>query len=58
MPKKIQDCTMAHLISVPLPNHAASYSVMSHQLVIDYSKQQIAAAGFYIVDEEYRCTSD
>ena len=58
MPKKIQDCTMAHLISVPLPNHAASYTVISHQLVIDYSKQQLAAAGFDIVDEEYRCTAD
>lgn len=58
MPKKIQECTMAHLLSVPLPQHAATYTVISHQFVIDYAKQQLAAAGFVIVDEEYRCTAD
>jgi len=58
MPKKIQDCSMAHLISVPLPAHGASYTTISHQFVIDYSKQQLIAAGFDIVDEEYRCTAD
>ena len=49
---------MAHLVGVPLPVHGASYTVISHQFVIDYSKQQLAAAGFVIVDEEYRCTAD
>ena len=58
MPKKIQDCTMAHLVGVPLPQHAATYTVISHQFVIDYSRQQLIAAGFNIVDEEYRCTAD
>jgi hypothetical protein len=58
MPKKIQECTMAQLISVPLPQHAATYTVISHQFVIDYAKQQLTAAGFIIVDEEYRCTAD
>ena len=58
MPKKIQDCTMAHLISVPLPAHGATYTTISHQFVIDYSKQQLIAEGFVIVDEEYRCTAD
>ncbi len=58
MPKKIQECTMAHLVGVPLPQHAATYTVISHQFVIDYSKQQLTAAGFVIVDEEYRCTAD
>jgi hypothetical protein len=58
MPKKIQHCAMGDLISVPLPNHAASYTTISHQFVIDYSKQQLLAAGFVIVDEEYRSTAD
>jgi len=58
MPKKIQECTMAHLVGVPLPQHAATYTVISHQFVIDYSRQQLLAAGFTIVDEEYRCTAD
>ena len=58
MPKKIQHCTMGDLTSVPLPNHAASYTTISHKFVIDYSKQQLIAAGFVIVDEEYRSTAD
>jgi hypothetical protein len=58
MPKKIQYTTKATLVSVPLPNHAATYTVISHQFVIDYAYQALAAAGFAIVDEEYRCTAD
>lgn len=58
MPKKISNTTKAHLISVPLPQHGASYTVISHQFVMDYATQQLANAGFNIVDEEYRCTAD
>lgn len=58
MPKKIQNTTKATLISVSLPNHAATYTVISHQFVIDYAFQSLAAAGFGIVEEEYRCTAD
>jgi hypothetical protein len=58
MPKKIQNCTKAHLISVPLPNHGATYTVISHQFVIDYAYTALANAGFGIVEEEYRCTAD
>jgi hypothetical protein len=58
MPKKIQNTTKAHLVSVPLPNHGTTYTVISHQFVIDYAFQALATAGFGIVDEEYRCTAD
>ena len=58
MPKKIQNTTKANLISVPLPNHGTTYTVISHQFVIDYAYQALGAAGFGIVDEEYRCTAD
>ena len=58
MPKKIQNTTKAALISVPLPNHAATYTVISHQFIIDYAYTALATAGFNIVDEEYRCTAD
>ncbi len=58
MPRKIQNTSKAHLVSIPLPNHAASYTVISHQFVIDYAYQALANAGFGIVDEEYRCTAD
>lgn len=58
MPRKIENTTKAHLLSVPLPNHAATYTVISHQFIIDYAFQSLATAGFDIVDEEYRCTAD
>ncbi len=58
MPKKIQNCTKAHLVSVPLPNHGATYTVISHQSVMDYVYTELAAAGFSVVREEYRCTAD
>ena len=58
MPRKIENTTKAHLVSVPLPNHAATYTVISHQFIIDYAFQSLATAGFGIVDEEYRCTAD
>jgi len=58
MPKKIAECTKAHLVSVPLPNHGASYTVISHQSVMDYVYTELAAAGFSVISEEYRCTAD
>ena len=58
MPKKIQNTSRATLLNVALPNHGASYTVISHQFVIDYSQQALANAGFNIVEEEYRCTAD
>jgi hypothetical protein len=48
----------AHLISVPLPNHGATYTVISHQSVMDYVYTELATAGFSVVHEEYRCTAD
>ena len=58
MPKKIAECTKAHLVSVPLPNHGATYTVISHQSVMDYVYTELATAGFSVVHEEYRCTAD
>ena len=58
MPRKIQNTTKDELISVALPNHAATYTVISHQFIIDYAYQALATAGFEIVDEQYRCTAD
>jgi hypothetical protein len=58
MPKKIKECGKAHLISVPLPDHGDSYTVISHESVIDYAYTELAQAGFGIVSEEYRATAD
>ena len=58
MPKKIQDCTKAHLISIDLPVHGDSYTVISHESVMDYIFTELANAGFGIVTEDYRATAD
>jgi hypothetical protein len=58
MPKKIKECSKAHLISVPLPDHGDTYTVISHESVIDYAYTELANAGFGIVYEEYRATAD
>jgi hypothetical protein len=58
MPKKIQNTTKENLLAVDLPQHGASYTVISHEFIIDYAQQALANAGFTILEEEYRCTAD
>jgi hypothetical protein len=58
MPKKIQEYGKAHLISVALPAHGDTYTVISHESVIDMSTLALTNAGFTIVEEEYRATAD
>ena len=58
MPKKIQDCTKAHLISIDLPVHGDSYTVISHESVMNYVFTELATAGFVVTTEEYRATAD
>lgn len=58
MPKKIKDCTWDYLTGIPLPVHADTYTVISHENVMDYSKTALINAGFTIEREEYRATAD
>lgn len=58
MPRKIQDVTKDYLVNVPLPVHGNTYTVISHQSIIDYAYAELANHGFGIVKEEYRCTQD
>ena len=58
MPKKIQEYGKAHLISVALPAHGDTYTVISHESVINMSTLALTNAGFTIVEEEYRATAD
>ena len=58
MPKKISEWSKAQLVAVDLPTHGDSYTVISHQSVMDYVYTELAAAGFGVVSEEYRCTAD
>ena len=58
MPKKIQEYGKAHLISVALPAHGETYTVISHESVINMSTLALTNAGFTVVEEEYRATAD
>lgn len=58
MPKKIKECSKAQLISVDLPTHGDSYTVISHESIINYVYTELAAAGFGVVSETYRATAD
>ena len=58
MPKKIKDRTGDYLTGIPLPVHADTYTVISHENVMDYSKTALINAGFTIEKEEYRATAD
>ena len=58
MPKKITEWTKAQLVSVDLPTHGDTYTVISHQSVIDYVYTELANAGFKVVSETYRATAD
>lgn len=55
---RIKDTTRDYLCSVPLPVHADTYTVISHESVMDYAVAQLVQAGFTIQDESYRCTAD
>lgn len=58
MPKKITEWTKAQLVAVDLPTHGDSYTVISHQSVLDYVYTELAAAGFGVVSETFRATAD
>ena len=58
MPKKISEWSKAQLVAVDLPNHGDSYTVISHQSVIDYVYTELANAGFGVVSETFRATAD
>ena len=42
MPKKIKEYGKAHLISVPLPDHGDTYTVISHESVINHAYTELA----------------
>jgi hypothetical protein len=58
MPRKIKNYDRADLIDVALPNHASTYTVISHESVMDLSAGALQDAGFSITSENYRATHD
>ena len=58
MPRKIKQYDRADLIGIALPNHASTYTVISHKSVMDLSTKALEDAGFKITAENYRATHD
>ena len=58
MPRKINTWGRTELIDVTLPNHADSYTVISHKSVMDLSTKALEDAEFTITNENYRATRD
>ena len=58
MPRKIKSYGRQDLIDVTLPNHADSYTVISHKSVMDLSTEALEDAGFSVTAENYRATHD
>ena len=58
MPRKIKSYGRQDLIDVALPNHADSYTVISHESVMDLSTKALEDAGFNVTGENYRATHD
>jgi len=58
MPAKIGNVSADFLTSVALPQHAATYTVISHKFVMDTVKEELNNYGFFISEESYRATPD
>ncbi len=58
MPRKIKSYGRQDLIDVVLPNHASTYTVISHKSVMDLSTKALEDAGFSVTAENYRATHD
>jgi hypothetical protein len=50
--------TKEYLISTPLPQHADTYTVISHKFVIDKTLSELLGRGFQVKNELYRCNRD
>lgn len=55
MAKRPVKTTQEYLTSAPLPEQTETYTVISHQTVIDGTKKTVEAMGFEIDREFYRC---
>jgi hypothetical protein len=56
MPKKIGSVTRQMLVNAPLPPATQTYTVISHQFVIDTVTNELKNNGFSVEKELYRCT--
>jgi hypothetical protein len=58
MAVRTQNCTKEYLTSIPLPTHADSYTVISHEFIINHTMEQLTLHGFQVEKETYRSNSD
>ena len=58
MPRKLGNVTKDVLVNAPLPVATTTYTVISHQFVIDTINQELANNGFGVKHELYKCTKD
>ncbi len=58
MPIRTQTCTKEYLTSIPLPTHADSYTVISHEFIINHTMEQLALHGFQVEKEAYKANGD
>lgn len=58
MAVRTQNCTKEYLTSIPLPTHADSYTVISHEFIINHAKEQLELYGFEIEKEAYKANAD
>lgn len=56
MPKKIGSVTRQALVNATLPAATQTYTVISHQFVIDTVMEQLQNNGFNVEKELYKCT--
>ena len=54
---KIKNYGRAHIVGAALPNHADTYTVIKHEDVINLCINELEQAGFNIIGETYRATS-
>lgn len=57
MPKRAIIATRDYLKGVPLPQHATSYTVITHETVIVNVLEQLKLRGFVVKDEKYRANN-
>lgn len=58
MPVKTIFTTREQIIHTPLPSHGDTYTVISHEFIINKAKEELANAGFVIKHELYKSTQN
>jgi hypothetical protein len=58
MPRKLGNVARSILVNAPLPTATTTYTVISHQFIINTIQQELTNNGFGVKHELYKCTKD